>query len=437
MDGYRPMLDRLRLGFRPSSTELERFASGLADGSVTDAQAGAFAMAVCQQGLGEAGRLALTEAMRDTGRVMSWQLETPVVDKHSTGGIGDSVSLVLGPALAACGLSVPKISGRGLGHTGGTLDKLEAIPGLSCTMPEDRFRRIVGQVGCAIVAASAELAPADKRLYALRDETGTVASIDLITASILSKKLAEGLDALVLDVKVGRGAFMSTLEEAEHLAEALVQTARDAGCPTGAVLSNMDEPLVPSMGNALEVLEVMEVMTGGAPESDLPELAGELGGDLLLRTGLAETPEHGSARIQEAILDGSAAEVFGKMVAAMGGPGDFLARYSDRLPGAPVIHEVPASREGFLSSMDGQQLGDVVVGLGGGRRVAAEVIDPAVGLSDILALGDYVEAGEPICVIHAATQEAAERAAAEITAAIEIADTSPEIAPLVLGRVSQ
>ena len=427
---------RLRLGDRPTEAELRRVVSGLVDGSVSDAQAAAFAMGVCLQGLGSAGRVALTEAMRDSGQVMKWQLESPVIDKHSTGGVGDCVSLVLAPALAACGASVPMISGRGLGHTGGTLDKLEAIPGLSCELPEDQFRRTVGQIGCAIVAASADIAPADRRLYALRDESGTVQSLDLITASILSKKLAAGLDALVLDVKVGSGAFMSTMAEAEELAIALVDTANMAGCPTSAIISNMDEPLAASMGNALEMIEVMEVLTGDGPESDLPEIVGELGGALLTQAGLAETPEIGNAMVQEAIFDGSAAEVFGRMVAQMGGPSDFLTRYADRLPAARVMRHVPAPRSGFVSGIDGVALGNSVVALGGGRLRAQDRIDPGVGLSEIAALGDYVDQGESLCMIHAASPEAADAAELAVSEAMRVSDSSPDVAPLILGRVT-
>jgi len=435
MVDHAAMIDALRQGRRPGASQLAAFAAGLVDGSVTDAQAGAFAMAVCLNGLGDGGRVALTTAMRDSGRVMTWQLESPVIDKHSTGGVGDSVSLVLAPALAACGASVPMISGRGLGHTGGTLDKLEAIPGLSCEQPEDRFRRIVGQVGCAIVAASEDIAPADRRLYAVRNETGTVPSPDLITASILSKKLAAGLNALVLDVKVGSGAFMTSMEEAEALAQLLVSTANEAGCPTRALLTNMDEPLSTAMGNALEMLEVMEVLTGEADDSDLPELAGDLGGEVLALAGLAETPEHGAARVQEAIYDGSAAEIFGLMVKEMGGPADFLSRYADRLPAAHVMRAVPALRTGFVTEMDGQALGRVVVALGGGRQQAKDRIDPGVGLSDIVALGDHVDSGETLCIVHAATEDAADRAVVAVQDAMTIGSHSPDVAPLVLARL--
>ena len=287
---------RLRCGEALGEEELRWFAEGLASGAVTDAQAGAFAMGVCLRGLGEAGRVALTLAMRDSGRVLDWDLGKPVLDKHSTGGVGDAVSLILAPALAACGVAVPMISGRGLGHTGGTLDKMEAIPGVEPKVSEDLLRRIVAEVGCAIAGATAEIAPADRRLYAIRDVTGTVESIDLITASILSKKLAAGLEGLVLDVKVGSGAFMKTDAEARALAEALVAAAKGAGCPAAALVTDMDEPLCPALGNAVEVAVCLEVMEGNrmaAPR--LHDLTVALGGRLLALAGEAEG-EGGGAR---------------------------------------------------------------------------------------------------------------------------------------------
>ena len=268
----RGIIQRLRLGRKLTADELRWFARALASGEVTDAQAGAFAMAVLLKGLGEEGRVALTRAMRDSGSTLDWDLPGPVLDKHSTGGVGDCTSLLLAPALAACGAYVPMISGRGLGHTGGTLDKLEAIPGYTSQVSTERLQRLTEEIGCAIVGASAEIAPADKRLYAIRDVTGTVESIDLITASILSKKLAAGLEALVLDVKVGSGAFLASMEEAEALAEALVSTAQGAGCMTCALITDMDEPLIAAAGNALEVIEVMETLTGTAVTTRLWDL---------------------------------------------------------------------------------------------------------------------------------------------------------------------
>ena len=306
----RGILAKLRHRHAPTRDELAWMAQALADGNVSEEQAGAFAMGVCLNGLSDVGRVALTLAMRDSGRVLRWDLDGPVLDKHSTGGVGDCVSLVLAPALAACGAYVPMISGRGLGHTGGTLDKLEAVPGVSTQVGESQLREIVGRVGCAIVGASADIAPADKRLYAVRDVSSTVDSLDLITASILSKKLAAGLDGLVLDVKVGSGAFMKDIDEARALAEALTKTANAAKCRTTAIISDMSQPLVPSLGNALEVAEVMQILTGKG-RGPIVDVSAALGGVLLANGGLAQDVQAGADAIVTAIRSGQAAERFG------------------------------------------------------------------------------------------------------------------------------
>ena len=424
------LLGRMRAGEVPGPDDLRAFAAGMADGSVSEAQMGAFAMAVCRgPGLGDEGRVALTEAMRDGGDVLSWDLPGPVVDKHSTGGVGDCVSLILAPALAALGCHVPMISGRGLGHTGGTLDKLEAIPGLSVDGDPDRLRRIVGEVGCAIVGASGRIAPADARLYAVRDVTGTVESLDLITASILSKKLAAGLGALVLDVKVGSGAFMRTIEDAAELAAALVETANGAGCPTGALLTDMDEPLAPALGNAVEVAEVMRVLTGGA-SGRLLTVTAALGGALLELVGI----EDGAANLREAVADGRAAERFGRMVAAQGGPTDFVERWEAHLPAVPVVRPVPAPEAGHIAAIDGTALGRAVVALGGGRRLASDRVDPAVGLTGVARLGAEVAAGDPLALIHTASEDAADAAVRAVADAIRIGE-APERGPLILARL--
>ena len=301
----RGVIGKLRQRQTPNRQELSWFAQGLADDTVSDAQAGAFAMAVCLNGLGDVGRVALTMAMRDSGTVMSWKRDGPILDKHSTGGVGDCVSLLLAPALAACGAFVPMISGRGLGHTGGTLDKLESIPGVSTQLSERKFRDVVSKAGCAIVGASASIAPADKRLYAVRDVTSTVESMDLITASILSKKLAGGLDGLVLDVKTGSGAFMKDIAQARGLAEALTKTANAAGCRTTAVISDMNQPLAPALGNALEVAEVMRVLTL-SPKGPLVDICAAFGGVLLANAKLADDVQTGAEMIVNAIQIGRA-----------------------------------------------------------------------------------------------------------------------------------
>lgn len=432
----RAIIVKLREGVVPDAAELQWFARGLADGAVSDAQAGAFAMAVLLKGLGEAGRVALTCAMRDSGHVLQWDMPGPVLDKHSTGGIGDCVSLMLAPALAACGAYVPMISGRGLGHTGGTLDKLEAIPGFKTGLSEDQLRGQLKAVRCAIVSASAEIAPADRRLYAVRDVTGTVESIDLITASILSKKLAAGLEALVLDVKCGSGAFMKTLAEAEALARALVKTAQGAGCMTSALITDMSQPLATAAGNALEVIEVMETLTGTSVNAALWDITMALGGEALALGGLAADAADGAGRIEQALESGAAAEWFGRMVAAQGGPLDFVDRWPDRLPAATVIREVPSLGPGFVQSIDGQALGLAVVGLGGGRQREGDRVNPSVGLSDLAGIGEDIGAGDPLCMVHAATEAQADAAIAAVQAAYVMGAVAPADPELIIKRIA-
>ncbi len=431
----REVLARVRDGRGLTTAEANWFANGLASGEVTDAQAGAFAMAVRLNGLDASARVALTRAMRDSGQVLDWDLPGPVVDKHSTGGLGDSVSLLLAPALAACGCYVPMISGRGLGHTGGTLDKLEAIPGYRTDVTVPELQKLVRDIRCAIVGASAEIAPADRRLYAIRDVTASVESIDLITASILSKKLAAGLEALVLDVKVGSGAFMKTMDQARELAQALVGTAQGAGCMTTALITDMNQPLGCSAGNALEVLEAMETLTGGAVNQALWDLTAALGGEALALAGLAADAEEGAQKIDDALETGRAAEIFGEMVAALGGPMDFVERFPDRLPAAPVVREVRAEGDGFVAGVDGEALGMAVVRLGGGRLKEGDRINPSVGLSDLVMIGERVSPDLPLARVHAATEAEANRAAAAVRAAYSLADTEPDEPDLIHERI--
>ena len=392
-------------------------------------------MATCLNGLSVDERAALTLAMRDSGDVMVWDLPGPIVDKHSTGGIGDCVSLLLAPALASLGAYVPMISGRGLGHTGGTLDKLEAIPGLKTEVDESRFRQIVSTVGTAIVSATGQIAPADKRLYAIRDVTGTVDSIDLITASILSKKLAAGLEALVLDVKVGTGAFMKTLEDGTALAKSLVSTGQNAGCRTSALVTDMNQPCTTSIGNALEIMEVMEILTGSQTDTILGDLTAELGGELLVLAGMAGDPVAGAAQVLETLQDGSAAERFGRMVTELGGPADFVDRWRDRLPAAPVVREVAAGSSGYVTGIDGEAIGMAVVHLGGGRLKGSDRIDPSVGYSNVALIGDVVGADTPLARIHAASEDAADAATKAILAAYTIGNAATDASPLVLHSI--
>ena len=430
----RAIIAKIRRKDTPGDAELTWFTNGLATGLVSDAQAGAFAMAVCLNGLSDAGRIALTKGMRDSGKVMKWDFDGPVLDKHSTGGVGDPVSLILAPALAACGVFVPMISWRGLGHTGGTLDKLEAIPGVSTDVSAVKLKQILRKTGCAIVGATGAIAPADKRLYAIRDVTGTVESVDLITASILSKKLAAGLQGLVLDVKVGSGAFMKSEAEAVALARALVDVANGAGCPTAALITDMDEPLAPALGNAVEVGVCMEVLSGNrlaAPR--LHDLTVALGARLLALHGEAESAAE--KKLKDAISSGRAMTHFSEMIALMGGPPDMADDWRTHLPKARVFGDVAAPEAGYISAIDGEALGLVVVGLGGGRRVESDRINPAVGLTDVVSLGAKIAQNQPLCTIHAASDEAAEEAAQAILQAITIGK-KPDIQPLIRERIS-
>lgn len=425
MTDPRPVIAAVRDGRGLDGPGAALIAQGLADGSVSDAQAGAFAMAVLTKGVGETGRVALTRAMRDSGHVLDWDLSGPVVDKHSTGGIGDTVSLILAPLLATQGVFVPMISGRGLGHTGGTLDKLEAIPGYRCDQDEAAFRRITRQVGCAIVAASADFAPADRRLYAIRDESGTVESIDLITASILSKKLAAGLQGLVLDVKAGSGAILKSVDAAERLARALVSTANGAGCPCSALITDMDQPLARSAGNAVEVAEAIRVLQGET--GALRDLVLQLAGECLRLVGRTDEG------LVPALDNGSAAEVFGRMVAAQGGPADLISRAGHYLTPAPVILPVTPPK-GVVSAIDVTALGHAVLALGGGRVRAGESIDPRVGLTGLAKLGEEVGPDRPVAMVHAADETAAQIAIAAVQTAYSTG-ASGTAGPLVRQRI--
>ncbi|MEL6608451.1 MAG: thymidine phosphorylase [Pseudomonadota bacterium] len=432
----RHLLDRYREGIRPGADDLAAFAQGLARGDVSAAQGAAFAMAVCLQGLGEDGRVALTTAMRDSGQVLSWDMPGPVVDKHSTGGVGDAVSLLLAPMLAACDVYVPMISGRGLGHTGGTLDKLEAIPGVSVDVSVEELRAIVRDTGAAIVGATPDIAPADRVLYAIRDVTGTVPSLDLITASILSKKLAAGVDALVLDVKVGSGAFMKTPAEAQDLATSLVKTARGAGCPTTALITDMSQPLLPALGNALEVAEIVAILTGQT-RGPLVEVAMALGAEVLVLSGAEPSEAAANLRLERALASGRAADRFARMIAAQGGPAGLLERPGDLLPAAPVQKVVPAPAAGFVTAWQGEALGHAVVQLGGGRRKGGDTIDPSVGLGAVAPVGTGIDADAPLAVVHAATEDAAEVAVAAVQAAVTIGSERPARPDLLYGRIPQ
>ncbi|WP_166417593.1 thymidine phosphorylase [Cochlodiniinecator piscidefendens] len=427
------IIAKCREGLPLSPAETQWFAKGLATSEVTDAQAGAFAMAVCLNGMTDEARVHLTEAMRDSGDVLNWDLPGPIVDKHSTGGVGDCVSLILAPALAACGAYVPMISGRGLGHTGGTLDKLEAIPGVQTEVSEAKLREMVSEVGVAIVGATGNIAPADKRLYAIRDVTATVQSVDLITASILSKKLAAGLDGLVLDVKCGSGAFMKTQAEATQLAHALVSTANGAGCKTQAVITDMSQPLASAAGNALEIVEVMNAL-GGDLASPLAQLSIAQGGMALLLAGLAETEAQGKAMMSRAISSGEALERFSKMMHALGGPADFSQTWQRDLPVAPVKAPLVAPHDGYVSEIETDAIGMAVVRLGGGRLVGGQALDYSVGVSQIAGLGTKVGKGDVLAYVNAESEDSANQALLSLSDAFRVAPVA-DVPPLILQKV--
>lgn len=422
-------LDKEEIGF---------FVKGLADGSVTEGQVAALAMAVFFKGLSVDERVALTLAMRDSGDVMDWSdIEAPVLDKHSTGGVGDNVSLMLAPALAACGAAVPMISGRGLGHTGGTLDKFDSIPGYKTQPDNELFHKVVKEVGCAVIGQTGNLAPADKRFYAIRDVTGTVESLDLITASILSKKLAAGLQGLVLDVKWGSGAFMAKLEDARALAESLVLVANGAGLKTTALLTDMNEPLASAAGNAVEMQNAVDFLKGTAIDNRLWDITVAQGGELLVTGGLAASASDGEDKMRAAFESGKAAEVFARMVTALGGPTDFMEKSELYLPKAKVVAPVYPEQDGVVTEIDTRAVGVAVVGLGGGRRAAADVIDPSVGFTDLAGIGHSVDADAPIAIVHAATEADAEEAAVMLRRAYKVGSPA-EVTdrPCVVGRIA-
>ena len=432
------IIRRKRDGGALSRAEIEFFVRGITDGSVSEGQVAAFAMAVYFKDMVMEERVALTLAMRDSGQVLEWRsldLPGPVMDKHSTGGVGDVVSLLLGPMIAACGGFVPMISGRGLGHTGGTLDKFDAIPGYCSTPDIEKFRQVVKDVGVAIIGQTAQLAPADKRVYAIRDVTATVESVPMITSSILSKKLSAGLDFLVMDVKVGSGAFMPSYEKSLELANSIVSVGTDAGLPTAALLTDMNESLSPSAGNALEVRLALNYLSGRARPARLHEVTMALCAEMLLLGGLADSLEHARARLQAALDGGAAAERFARMVSALGGPADLLERPDAYLEAAPVFQPVAAQRSGFVQRCDCRSLGLTVLGLGGGRSRPTDTIDFAVGLSELVQIGDQVEAGQPLAMVHARTAAAAAQAARELQSAYQIGDTAPPAGTAVYSRI--
>jgi thymidine phosphorylase len=429
------IIRKKRDGGRLSEAEIGFMIDGLTRNTISEGQVAAFAMAVFFRGLEMPERVALTVAMRNSGTVLDWKslhLPGPVIDKHSTGGIGDKVSLMLAPILAACGGFNPMISGRGLGHTGGTLDKLDSIPGYRSQPDLETFRKVVKQVGCAVIGQTDDLAPADRRLYAIRDVTATVESIGLITASILSKKLAAGLDALVMDVKTGSGAFMAELSGAQELARSIVDVANGAGLKTAALITDMNQALGRKVGNALEVAEAVDYLTGKTRDPRLHEATIALAGELLALSGLAADAVAGRSQAEQELNTGAPAEIFGRMVAALGGPADFMEKPAAHLKPAPVMKPVFAAKPGTIAEINARAIGVAVVSLGGGRSRAEDKIDHSVGFSEVLGIGETAGPDHPLALVHAASEAAAEAAGAELRAAFTLGAGPAKPGPVVV-----
>ncbi|MEO6279634.1 thymidine phosphorylase [Roseateles sp.] len=425
-----------RDGHALNEAQIQNFVDGLTHNSWSEGQVAALGMAVFLRGMGRDEAVLLTRAMMNSGRVMRWpDMPGPVLDKHSSGGVGDKVSLMLAPMVAACGGYVPMIAGRGLGHTGGTVDKLEAIPGYTTAPDPARFDQLVRSLGCAIIGQTADLAPADKRFYATRDVTATVESVPLITASILSKKLAAGLEGLAMDIKCGNGAFASTPEFARELAESIVAVAGGAGLKTRALITDMNQILGSDVGNSLEVIETIRYLTGEYRDPRLHEVTLALCAEMLVLGNLAADTAAARVKLQAALDSGAAAEKFAKMVVALGGPADLMERPHAYLTAAPVVKHVPAPRAGVLATMSTRDLGVAIVELGGGRRKAGDAIDMRVGFSEVKAVGTRLAAGEPLALIHAADDAAADRAIASYLAACTLGDADIAATPLVMAEV--
>ena len=428
------VIRKKRDNFELSQAEIEGLVNAYTSGEIPDYQVSAWLMAVVLRGMTRPETAALTDAMLRSGEVLDLSsLPAKKVDKHSTGGVGDKTSLVLAPLAAAAGVAVPMISGRGLGHTGGTLDKLEAIPGFNVNLPVEEFRRVLEACGCAMIGQTAEIAPADRKFYALRDVTGTVESPYLICASIMSKKLAEGIDALVLDVKTGSGAFMKTEKDAVFLAELMVETGERMGKQMVALITDMDQPLGNMIGNALEVVEVVEVLRGGGPE-DLRDLCLELGGWMLHLGGATRTVAEGKQQSAQLISSGKALDKFRQMVELQGGDPRVIddAKW---LPQARHTMQVSSAKAGYLAAMQCEQIGTACVILGGGRERKEDSVDPAVGIVLHKKVGDRVAAGEPLATIYYNAEAKAARAKQLIEAACSVAEAAPSTKRPLIHRV--
>ena len=437
MSDFRDIIIAKRDGGKLTPAQIQQFVDGLTDRSLPAEQVSALAMAILIRSMDARETAALTKAMAHSGETIDWRGEKlggPVLDKHSTGGVGDKVSLMLAPIVAACGGFVPMISGRGLGHTGGTLDKLSAIPGYNPFPDLPLFKRVVREVGCAIIGQTGELAPADRRFYSIRDVTGTVKSVPLITASILSKKVAAGLEGLVMDVKVGTGAFMARAEDAEVLAKTLTSTAAEMDLPVHALITDMNQVLGDTAGNALEIKENIDYLTGARREARLHEVVIALAADMLLIGGLAKDLQEGVRQAEAALASDKATEVFARMVRELGGPADLVEQPDKYLAAAPVTLEIAPKQKGFISTVDARAIGMSVIALGGGRARTEDEIDVTVGFSAVAPIGAEVGPNRPLAIVHARSDSDAKAAAKAFQAACNVAATQPAAGKVIHAR---
>ena len=420
---FKELILKKRLGKELTKNEINWFISNLTSNHLSEGQIASLAMAICLKGMTFGERVQLTLAMKNSGKTLSWDLPGPIIDKHSTGGVGDTVSLILAPVLAACGAYVPMISGRGLGHTGGTLDKFDSIPGYNTSPNEALLRRVVSKVGCAIIGQTNELAPADKRLYAIRDVTGTVESIDLITASILSKKLAAGLEGLVIDVKCGNGAFMQDFNEASTLAKSLVTVSNESGCKTTALVTDMNQPLSQSIGNSLEVLAAIDILNGSSKDYRLLEVTNSLGVSILCSSNICKNKKEAQLLISSVLSSGKAAEKFSQMISELGGANDFFEKPKNYLTPSNIQKNICCKQSGYVKKINTKNLGNILILLGGGRQKVEDDIDFSVGMKLLIELDTYVEKNQPICTLYARDEESFNIAEKEIIESFEIGES--------------
>ena len=424
---FKELILKKRLGKELTKNEINWFISNLTSNHLSEGQIASLAMAICLKGMTFEERVQLTLAMKNSGKTLSWDLPGPIIDKHSTGGVGDTVSLILAPVLAACGAYVPMISGRGLGHTGGTLDKFDSIPGYNTSPNEALLRRVVSKVGCAIIGQTNELAPADKRLYAIRDVTGTVESIDLITASILSKKLAAGLEGLVIDVKCGNGAFMQDFSEASTLAKSLVTVSNKSGCKTTALVTDMNQPLSQSIGNSLEVLAAIDILNGSSKDYRLLEVTNSLGVSILCSSNICKNKKEAQLLISSVLSSGKAAEKFSQMISELGGANDFFEKPKNYLTPSNIQKNICCKQSGYVKKINTKNLGNILILLGGGRQKVEDDIDFSVGMKLLIELDTYVEKNQPICTLYARDEESFNIAEKEIIESFEIGESEENL----------